>query len=430
MYKLPSNDESILYFEDYAKPENYIPSVIAVLNKCGKGTLYFGVNKIGEVIGTKYNKSTIALINRDFEKNISPSIYPLITPLKENTNVIKVSFEGLSKPYSYKGKYYLKDHNDIRFLDYESIMRELNYYDKPYFREDEQVAANNRAIDEQLIKTTFEYAIKIKKYSPKSKKFSLKNTLLNWGLIKNNKLTKAAILLFGKKLPLSITINTYNNEKNPKLIDSKFLKGNILSLLEFTLPYLKDTYFEKYNIKGKDYPSKIIDEIVVNAFLHANYNYGNEIKISLTPYKISVLNPGMFPNEYLPEDFGFARAEPIINNKIIGKILSYQGYASLNGNGYKTLFEVKKELKPFLTRQIENEFEFTYFFYNDKNKYLSPDKAILSILSQKPFIKAEEIAIKIGKTRRTVQTILKELKEKNLITRKGSKKTGYWVVNK
>ena len=82
------------------------------------------------------------------------------------------------------------------------------------------------------------------------------------------------------------------------------------------------------------------------------------------------------------------------------------------------------------TAQIENEFEFTYFFYNDKNKYLSPDKAILSILSQKPFIKAEEIAIKIGKTRRTVQAILKELKEKNLIIRKGSKKTGYWVINK
>ena len=430
MYKLPLHDESVLFFEEYTKPENYIPFVVAVLNKCGAGTLYFGVNKAGEVIGSKYNNSTIELIGKDFENNISPNVYPSIATLKENNNVLKISFEGLSKPYSYKGKYYLKDHNDIRALDYESLMREINYYDKQYFREDEEVGSNYRLIDESLIKNTFEYSIKIKKYSPKTKKFSLKNTLLNWGLTKNNKLTKAAILLFGKKLPLSITINTYNNEKNPKLIDSKFVKGNIITLLEFTLPYLKDTYLEKYNIKGKDYPSKIIDEIVVNAFFHANYNYGNEIKISLTPYKISVLNPGSFPHEYLPEDFGFARAQPIINNKLIGKILAYQGYASLNGNGYKTLFEIKKEIKPFLTKQIENNFEFTYFFYNDKNKYLSPDKAILSILAQKPFIKAEEIAAKIGKTRRTVQAILKELKEKNLIIRRGSKKTGYWVINK
>ena len=119
-------------------------------------------------------------------------------------------------------------------------MREINFFDKEFFREDEEVTNNLRNIDEQLVKDVFEYSIKIKKYNPKSKKFSLKTTLINWGLIKNNKLTKAAILLFGKKLPLSITINTYNNEKISKLIDSKFLKGNILSLLEFTLAYLKE----------------------------------------------------------------------------------------------------------------------------------------------------------------------------------------------
>ena len=164
--------------------------------------------------------------------------------------------------------------------------------------------------------------------------------------------------------------------------------------------------------------------------MHANYNYGNEIKIVLNPYKISVLNPGNFPNGYLPEDFGYTRARPLFNNKMISKILSLRGYASLNGSGYRTLFENKKEIKPYLLKENNNHVEFTYFFYNDKNKYLSPDKAILSIISQKPFIKAEEIGNKIGKTRRTVQTILKELKEKNLITRKGSKKTGYWIVNK
>ena len=430
MYKLDTNDESILFFQDYDKAETYIPFVIAVLNKFGHGKLYFGVNKNGDVIGTKYNKTTIALILKDFETNISPKIYPSIVPLSENNNVLKVSFEGTSKPYSYKSKYYLKEHNDIRTLDYESIMREINFFDKQFFREDEEVTNIFRNIDEQLVKDTFEYSIKIKKYNPKSKKFSLKTTLINWGLIKNNKLTKAAILLFGKKLPLSITINTHNNEKASKLIDSKFLKGNILSLLDFTLPYLKDTYSEKFNIKGKDYPSKIIDEIVVNAFMHANYNYGNEIKIVLNPYKISVLNPGNFPNGYLPEDFGYTRARPLFNNKMISKILSLRGYASLNGSGYRTLFENKKEIKPYLLKENNNHVEFTYFFYNDKNKYLSPDKAILSIISQKPFIKAEEIGNKIGKTRRTVQTILKELKEKNLITRKGSKKTGYWIVNK
>ena len=74
MYKLPLHDESVLFFEEYTKPENYIPFVVAVLNKCGAGTLYFGVNKAGEVIGTKYNNSTIELIGNDFENNISTNV--------------------------------------------------------------------------------------------------------------------------------------------------------------------------------------------------------------------------------------------------------------------------------------------------------------------------------------------------------------------
>ena len=106
MYKLPQNDESILFFEEYTKSDNYIPHVVAVLNKCGSGTLYFGVNKNGEAIGTKYNKTTISLIIRDFENNISPKIYPLITSLRENSNVLKIVFEGFSKPYNFKSKYF------------------------------------------------------------------------------------------------------------------------------------------------------------------------------------------------------------------------------------------------------------------------------------------------------------------------------------
>lgn len=430
MYKLPQSDESILYFEDYQKADLYIPFVVGVLNKHSKGTLFFGVKSNGDVVGTKCNESTISLISKDFENSIVPKVYPLISRLEQNNNVLKVSFEGAYKPYCYKSKYYLKEHNDIRTLDYESIMREIKFFDKPHFIENEEIPNGLKGIDEQLVKNVFEYSIKAKKYSPKSKKFSLKKCLNDWELIKNNKATKAAVLLFSKKLPLSITINTFSNESSTKLVESKFLKGNIISLLDFALPYLKETYYTKFNIKGKDYPARIIDEIVVNAFMHANYNYATEIKIALTPYKISVINPGKFPDEYSPEDFGFTRVRPIISNNLVAKVLSYQGYASLNGSGYKILFETKKEIKPYLIKQNKNEFEFTYFFYNDKNKYLSPDKAILSIISQKPFIKAEDIGNKIGKTRRTVQTILKELKEKNLITRKGSKKTGYWIVNK
>ena len=430
MLKLPLNDEFNIFIQDYQKAETYIPIVVATLNKCGQGTIYFGVNNKGEAIGTLHIRNTIASVLKDFESNITPKIYPSISLLEQNKNIIKVSFCGTNRPYSYKSKFYLRDHNDIRLLDYESIMKELKFIDKEHFKEEEEISLPLRNIDEQRIKRTFETAINAKKYSSKSKSFSFKKILVNWGLSKNGKPTKAGILLYGKKLPLSLTINVYDNEKNSNIIETKFMKGNILEFIDFLLPYLKKTYIEKFRIKNSAYPENIIKEIIINAFLHANYYYGNEFIVNLSPYKISVLNPGKFPDEYFPEDFAFTHARPIITNKIIGKILGYECLASLSGKGFKLLFENKKDIKPYSMKQNGSMFQFTYFIYTDKNKYLSIDKAVISILSEKPFVKSEEIAKKIGKTRRTVQTILKELKEKNLIVRKGSKKTGYWVVNK
>ena len=63
MYKLPQNDESIIFFEDYQKADMYIPFVVAVLNKCNKGTLYFGVKSNGDVVGAKCSESTIYILH-------------------------------------------------------------------------------------------------------------------------------------------------------------------------------------------------------------------------------------------------------------------------------------------------------------------------------------------------------------------------------
>lgn len=430
MLKFLVDDESIVFLEEYQKPEVYMPSVVSVLNKCGKGTIYIGVNKKGECVGALHIRNIIPTILKDFDENITPKVYPSLVRLSANKNILKISFEGYEKPYSYKSHYYIKDYNDIRALDYESIMKELKFIDKNHFIEEEEISAPYRTIDEQLIRKTFENAINSKKYVPKSKTFIYRKVLQNWGLVKKSKLTKASILLYGKSMPLSLTINFYDNEKNATLIETKFIKGNIISLLTFVLPYLKNVYCQKFKIKNSNYPTDIVREIVVNAFLHANYNYGTDFTINISPYKISLLSPGSFPKDYLPEDFASAHARPLINNKIIGRILSYEGLATLSGQGYKKLFENKKETRPYLMKQNGNFVEFTYFIYTDKNKYLTIDKAVLSILVEKPFVKSEEIAKKIGKTRRTVQTIFKELKEKNLIVRKGSKKTGYWIVNK
>jgi predicted HTH transcriptional regulator len=58
------------------------------------------------------------------------------------------------------------------------------------------------------------------------------------------------------------------------------------------------------------------------------------------------------------------------------------------------------------------------------------DKKVISILLENPESTADNIALAIGVTKRTVERTLKKLQEKDLIVRTGAKKSGKWIVIK
>lgn len=57
-------------------------------------------------------------------------------------------------------------------------------------------------------------------------------------------------------------------------------------------------------------------------------------------------------------------------------------------------------------------------------------KTILALIEQNPSITYEELTEKTGKSQRTISRLITELKEKNIIARVGSDKTGYWEIVK
>jgi len=52
----------------------------------------------------------------------------------------------------------------------------------------------------------------------------------------------------------------------------------------------------------------------------------------------------------------------------------------------------------------------------------------VNLIKANPKITLDELALKLGKSRRTVTRIIKKLQEENIISRIGSDKTGYWEV--
>lgn len=81
--------------------------ICAILNKHGKGTLYFGVKPNGDVCGQVIGANTLDYIARICKEAVSPMIYPTITEVTyDDITCIKVEFIGSERPYSSYGIYY------------------------------------------------------------------------------------------------------------------------------------------------------------------------------------------------------------------------------------------------------------------------------------------------------------------------------------
>ena len=107
-------------------------SICAMLNKHGVGTVYFGVKSNGLVSGIDVTESTLREVSRRINESIEPKIYPVIEKvIYDDKDVIRVEFNGDEKPYSCKGKFYIRTADEDRIV----TSAELKKLRKQYARQ-------------------------------------------------------------------------------------------------------------------------------------------------------------------------------------------------------------------------------------------------------------------------------------------------------
>lgn len=112
---LSYENELIEYKKSTSEVNEAIIDLSAMLNKHGKGTVYFGVKNNGEISGMDISDSTIRDVSRKIYEQIKPQVYPTIELLTiDNKIVIKVSALGGQRPYSACGRYYKRVADESR----------------------------------------------------------------------------------------------------------------------------------------------------------------------------------------------------------------------------------------------------------------------------------------------------------------------------
>ena len=92
--------ELIEFKKSTSETKEGVISISSILNKHGKGVVYFGVKDNGDVIGQDIGKDTERKLSRDISDNIRPAIWYEVNAkhTDDGKSFIEVLFNGSNAP--------------------------------------------------------------------------------------------------------------------------------------------------------------------------------------------------------------------------------------------------------------------------------------------------------------------------------------------
>lgn len=271
--------------------------------------------------------------------------------------------------------------------------------------------------------------------------FNKETLLIQHNLLRNSFLTNTGVMLFGNSNPITLKLVVFATSERITILDMKTIKGNIFELINESMNFVIKNIRWKVIIDGEspqrrevpEIPLVALREVIINSFAHARYDGNVQHEIDIYSNRISITNPGSFANEFTPNDFFYRDFKSYLRNQSIADVLYLCKDVETCGHGLKKVYRLCKEAKVDIS-YINNENDFTIEFSRiDRNQDGELSKEEFSVLSvfktNKNAIK-DDVIRQTGLSSRTIDRIIKSLKEKALLRRIGSNKNGYWEVLK
>jgi len=446
----------VFLFEDAPAKSRPVESIY--LREVKKSDIYIGI--IGQQYGV-VGKNMMSPTEKEFReaKKLHKAI--LIYIKGENRKNDKKRDEGVQRLIKEMGHpqagYARKRFNDIVELTrlvYASLiefLKEEGIVGRGAF--DERICADAKIadIDEEKVRWFLRVAREERKF-PLSQEASVKDTLVHLNLLRDGKLTNAAVLLFGKnphrfflqaevkcvQLPGTEVCKPFPSYK----VYSDNLFEQVDKAVGFVLDIIKQAVIQQKHTPQFKRPFEIpvfaIQEAIVNAVAHRNYNVTSGVQVMVFTDRIEVWNSGSLPPELSVEDLRKPHTS-FPANPLLANALYFANYIQRTGSG--TLEMIKQcraqgapepefvlirnvEFRTILPRDVFTEEILNKIGLNERQikavKFIKVEGRITNKEYQKTF----------GLKKRQSTDDLKELETKEILKRVGTTGRGTYYILK
>ena len=423
-----------------------IVSIGSILNKNGRGKVYFGLKNDGTPNKFEINDSTLRDVFRKIFEGIKPQIYPVIEKkTMDGVDVIVVEFDGQDKPYSAFGKYYIRVADEDRKLTPQELRKMVinkEYEDNWGNRSSNETVGD---ADDTTIDKFYSEAVECERLPNIAKNKT--EILSKLGLLNGDRLTNAGKCLFSKNAPIVLKMAVFASEHKTTFLDINRVEGNIFQLMDIAMNYLVRNIRWRVQLSDDgihreeipEVPIAALREAIINSFAHARYDVNVQHEIDVYSNRITIINPGCFANEFAPIDFVNKEIHSYLRNESIARTLYLCKDVETFGSGIKKIYSLceDEKVKVFYENH-ENDFMIGFsrkeIGINEEekskdNKNLDEREIkLLELIKENPYITNEELGHKFNVAPRTIARNISNLKNKDLIRRVGSNKGGYWKI--
>lgn len=436
---------------------NAMQTVCAFLNSDQGGTVVFGVKDDGTIIGQPVSDKTKKDIGVELSK-IEPfaKIDIAYVPISTDRKVIVFIVEpGDKSPYSYDGRSYIRQQSTTTRMSKEEYTYLYNKHHPTTWESLPNTLCTLNDLDRKRIKQIIDLAISEKRLPSTAKNASIPDILKKLGLLINNKLTNAAVILFCKNEDVQfiqsvIQIARFKGTTKKEFLDSKILRANAFDLYDKALDFLafylpvaaRIEEGKSQRVETPVIPYKVLREALANALVHRDYSHaGGSISIAIYDDRLNISNIGALPLGVQLSQL--SKEHPSIQrNPLIANVFYLCGNIEKWGRGTLDMIEDCKRVgNPLpIFEEIGSSFSVTFPFKepirsviytqtSDSAKLTQRQKEIITILQQGA-LKSQEINEQLSKplAERVMRLELAKLKKMAIIKSIGKTKSTLWSL--
>ncbi|TAK28846.1 MAG: transcriptional regulator [Chloroflexota bacterium] len=333
-----------------------LQTVAALANTQG-GILVVGVNNKGEVVGWQGGEKQLRVITDEIA---ALRVHPSITEQEHaGHKVLVVQVTKASMYVACHGRYYRRVGNTTRDIPSEELgqlLRDQVNWDS--LTEDYPMSE----IDEDSVRKFLQMARERLPHAKEDE--STESILEKLQLLRGGKLTRGAILLFGKNpqqyFPMA-QIHMGRFKDATTIVDDKLLRGNLFQQQEQASQLFRQYLQVRFEIPGSitegqeplqafrrreiwDYPLDALREAVVNALVHRDYfNTSMDIMIRVYDDEVLITNPGGLPQGVTVDDLKRERHASIHRNLVLAQVFYYAKLVEKWGTGTSRMVEMCQE---------------------------------------------------------------------------------------